>query len=156
MSSRTELFVHLVWRTRLSQTWITPEISHVLSRYVAWRSRRLGCELLAFGSAPDHVHLAIRLHPAVSVAAVAKDIKGASSHHLNHHCVQPGHPRMTWQTGYGAFTFGKSEIPVVTRYIESHEGRHARQAVVESWERVPAPDNGAVSAPGESAQARDA
>ncbi len=63
---------------------------------------------------------------------------------------------MTWQTGYGAFTFGKSEIPVVTRYIESHEGRHARQAVVESWERVPAPDNGAVSAPGESAHARDA
>ncbi len=36
-------------------------------------------ELLSFGCTSDHVHLLVRLHPAISVSEITGEVKGYSS-----------------------------------------------------------------------------
>ena len=57
---------------------------------------------------PDHVHLLVELHPTVSVSALAKEVKGASSHAAAH-LLRAG-PSFRWQTGYGAFSVSHGDV----------------------------------------------
>lgn len=88
-ASFTELYIHLVWATWDRQPLITPEIEPRLYAAIAANCRDLKCQPLAIGGVADHVHLLVRLHPAVAVSILVKQVKGSSSH-LVTHVLQPG------------------------------------------------------------------
>ena len=35
--------------------------------------------------------------------------------------------KFSWQEGFGAFSYGKSQIPNITAYIENQENHHKKQ-----------------------------
>ena len=41
--------------------------------------------------------------------------------------------RFQWQEGYGAFSYGKSQISDVARYIETQADHHAKQTFVDEY-----------------------
>lgn len=92
---------------------------------MAERCRNLKCEPISIGGIEDHVHLLVRLHPAVSVADLVKDVKGASSHLVNH-VIQPG-GNFRWQGAYGAFTLRRDEVDRVKAYIDHQAEHHANR-----------------------------
>ena len=63
-----------------------------------------------------------------------EDLKGASSHHVNHHAPMAG--KLYWQTGYGALSLGKRNVPWLLRYIEAQEEHHASGTPVARLERA--------------------
>jgi REP element-mobilizing transposase RayT len=83
---------------------------------------------------PDHVHAAVRLHQTVSVSKLAQELKGGSSYEMG--AVQRRTSRrLSWQEGYGAFSFGERELATVIRYIRTQRERHARNgSLVWGWE----------------------
>jgi REP element-mobilizing transposase RayT len=83
---------------------------------------------------PDHIHLLVRLHPATSVSALVKDVKGASSHFVRS-VLSPGAP-FQWQTGYGAFSVGVRDIPRTRDYIQHQERHHRGGSVIAAMEAL--------------------
>ena len=77
---------------------------------------------MAIGGTLDHVHLLVRFPTTLSVAKLAKEVKGVSSH-LVTHVLRPGE-FFKWQGGYGAFTLRKKDVPVVQRYIQKQKEHH--------------------------------
>lgn len=71
---------------------------------------------------PDHVHLLVGINPAISISDLVRDIKAGSSNFINERKWVKG--RFNWQEGFGAFSYSRSQIKVVSDYILEQESRH--------------------------------
>src|SRR5262245_31585680 len=80
-----ELFYHLVWRTKDSAPYLTPEVERLTDKYLIHRAlETTGAIVHAVGGIEDHRHMALSLPPTVEIAKWIGDLKGACSHHVNH------------------------------------------------------------------------
>jgi putative transposase len=118
----SELVYHFVWGTRDRQPLIKPEIEALLVPFLDRKCRALGYHLHAVGCVDDHVHLLVTLGPTVTVAEVAKSLKGSSSHFINSRSDLAG--VLYWQRGYGVLSLRKKDVPVVAEYIRRQREHH--------------------------------
>jgi putative transposase len=87
----------------------------------------------ALNGVPDHVHLACTLPVTLSIAAAMQQLKGSSSHFVNH--LASTDQRFEWQEGYGALTFSKRDLPRIVAYIDRQKEHHAQGTLSEKMER---------------------
>jgi putative transposase len=80
---------------------------------------------------PDHVHLLIGLDADLALSELVRDIKANSSRFINQKRWVGG--RFAWQEGFGAFSYSRSQIDAVIRYIQNQQRYHARQTFREEY-----------------------
>lgn len=141
MANHLLVFLHLVWATDGRRPLLHPTLEAGVHDLVRTKCRQLRCRVLAVGGMPDHVHLLVELHPTVSVAALAKEVKGASSHAAAH-LLRAG-PSFRWQTGYGAFSVSHRDVPRATTYVLHQKEHHASGTLSSALEALPPPSTGA-------------
>ena len=125
------VYVHVVWSTWQRQPMLTES---VLVR--AWSCIRRavdagGAVCVAVGGTADHVHLLVRVPPAVSLASVVKRAKGATSHLIGEIAPELG---FRWQEGYGAFSVDPECLGKVEQYIANQAAHHNSQTTIIGWE----------------------
>ncbi|MDR1896871.1 MAG: transposase [Prevotellaceae bacterium] len=59
------------------------------------------------------------------------DVKRSSSLWINDNRFVMGH--FSWQEGFGAFSYGKSQIPNIASYIETQEEHHKKRTFMEEY-----------------------
>lgn len=129
----TQLYVHLIWSTWKRMPLIEAGFEGALYAALARKCEALKCEAIAIGGIEDHVHLLVRLHPAVSIARLAQNVKGYSSHFMAHEVAVPDE-FFKWQGAYRAFTIRKSEVPAVSAYIQNQKQHHREKSLHKEWE----------------------
>lgn len=90
-----------------------------------------GHKLLAVFCMPDHTHLLIGLKPSQSISDLARDIKAGSSGFINEKKWIVG--KFNWQEGFGAFSYAKSQVDTVIRYVQNQEEHHSRKTFKEEY-----------------------
>ncbi len=105
-------FVHCVFSTKGRRDLIPAELQERLYAYLTGIADNLGFKILAAGGISNHVHLLIRLPPALSLAEAMQKLKANSSRWLGENGVQ-----FEWQKGYGAFSVSPSLLKTVQEYI---------------------------------------
>jgi REP element-mobilizing transposase RayT len=128
----TPLYLHCVWATWDRLPILTSALERPVYAAINAKCQELKSPLIAIGGMPDHVHLLVRLHPAVSVADLVKGVKGSSSHLVTHQ-LAPGE-FFKWQGAYGAFTLSKDDVTRVRAYIERQKDHHRTQDLWQEWE----------------------
>jgi putative transposase len=129
-----QLIYHFVWGTRNHEPFLTSTTEARLFPYIAAKCKELGYHLFAVNGASDHLHVLVALTPTISIADVAKNLKGASSHYIN---KESGlQESLYWQDGYGVITIREGEIPKVVRYIERQKEHHRIGKLSEVLERI--------------------
>ena len=88
-------------------------------------------KLIAINGMSDHVHILIGLKPAMALADLVRDIKADSSDFINRKKWVRG--RFAWQEGYGAFSYGHSQLDTVIRYIQNQERHHRRRTFKDEY-----------------------
>jgi putative transposase len=129
----TELYVHLVWGTWLRRRFLRGAAREQVFACIHADCDRMRCAPLAIGGTDDHVHVLIRLGTSVTIGGVVKQLKGASSHLMNH-TIQADR-RFRWQIGYGAFTVSRRHLSTVTRYVLHQEEHHRTGRLLPPLER---------------------
>jgi putative transposase len=127
MGSKLEIYLHLVWGTWRRRPMVSDEIEAELYRAIGTKCVELRCSPCAIGGTADHVHLLSRLHPSISVARLAAEIKGSSSHAVVHRIAPRS--RFRWQRGYGAFSISLDDLPAVDSYVRNQKQHHALHAI---------------------------
>ena len=61
---------------------------------------------------------------AISISDLVKDIKRASNNWVKEKGFIKG--KFEWQAGYGAFSYGKSQIDRVCKYVLNQKAHHAK------------------------------
>ncbi len=128
------LYVHLVWATWDRLPLITPTIERSLHRVIASEAQKMGCIVLALNSVPDHLHLLGRIPSTLAVATPIKQLKGVSSHFINH-TLKPD-PPFKWQGFYGAFSVSRRDVERMVAYIQRQKEHHPLGTLLAELETV--------------------
>jgi hypothetical protein len=88
-------------------------------------------KLIALNGMSDHVHILIGLKPAIALADLVRDIKADSSNFINKKKWVRG--RFNWQEGYGAFSYGHSQLDTIISYIRNQERHHHRRTFKDEY-----------------------
>src|SRR5258708_11188840 len=121
--SLARLWVHLIFSTKDRYPFLSDKTTRLsMHAYLATVLRSHDCETVIVGGIDDHVHALFALSRTHSIAHVVQEIKRTSSAWIKEksHAQRQFH----WQSGYGAFSVGQSQLDRVTRYIEQQEERH--------------------------------
>jgi len=90
---------------------VSPELRSEMHRYLGGIVNQNG-QSLCVGGVEDHVYLLLVLSRRVTQADLVRDLKRASSAWCNPQAFQLRD--FAWQSGYGAFSVGETEVAAVT------------------------------------------
>lgn len=132
--SKADVYLHLVWATLRREPMLSDEIERAVYRCIEREARRLGCEVLALGVMPDHVHLCVKIPTRLAIARLMNQVKGVSSHFV--HDQLPNQEAFRWQGGYGVFSVGPNQVACIIAYIENQKKHHADGRIYSRWEET--------------------
>ena len=132
-----KLYYHFVWGTKNRLPLIDATFEPDLYRVVAAKVKEMGGFVHAIGGMVDHVHLAVSAPPKIAPAKFIGDVKGNSSHFVNH-VIKPDF-EFYWQNEYGVFSFSERSLSTVVRYIHNQKQDHMEGTLIAAMERI---DNG--------------
>ena len=121
-NSFTQLYVQMVFAVKNRQSLILPESKDKIEKYICGIASNIKSKPIAIYCHPDHTHLLVSIKPVSCVADAIRDIKSFSSRYINENRLLKGH--FEWQTGYGAFSYGQSQIDQVKAYIIRQDDHH--------------------------------
>ncbi|MBS1507816.1 MAG: IS200/IS605 family transposase [Bacteroidetes bacterium] len=127
----SQITIHAVFAVKNRENYITVEWRDKLHRYIAGIITNKGAKALAVGGWKDHVHILFGLPVTVSVADFMSAVKANSSKWINEQGYVKG--KFQWQSGYGAFSFSKSQRDVVIKYIMNQEEHHRIKSFREEY-----------------------
>ena len=127
----TQLYIHAVFAVKHRHGLIKPAWREDLYRYITGIVQNSGHKMLAINGMADHIHVFVGLNPVQSIASLLQAVKGDSSKWINENRLVPG--RFEWQSGYGAFSYGQSQIDVVVQYILNQEEHHRKRTFLEEY-----------------------
>ena len=122
----TQLFVHLVFAVQNRQALISKTWKDELYKYITGIISNKGHKILSIGGVSDHIQILIGVIPDQSISSLVADIKRSSSLWINEKRLTTG--KFAWQEGFGAFSYGKSQVHAVCEYIENQEEHHKNQS----------------------------
>ena len=80
---------------------------------------------------PDHMHLVLGMRPIQSISDLMQEIKKDSSKWINQNKLTMG--KFQWQDGYGAFSYKKSDLPILIDYVKNQEIHHHKKTFMEEY-----------------------
>jgi putative transposase len=133
-SNFIRVYIHHIWSTWDRQPMLLPEVRDGAYKTIREECKSLKCELIRIGGISDHIHLLATLNPTISIADFVKQVKGSSSHFINHE-IRPDF-LFKWQGSYGALTVSKSGVDDLCEYIDRQEEHHRRKSLIPDWEPI--------------------
>lgn len=127
----TQIHLQLVFAVKNRTATIAPTWKHDLYGYMTGIIHHYDHKLLIINGMPDHVHILIGMRPTQSLSDLMRHIKQDSSKWINDNRLTGSH--FAWQEGYGAFSYGKSQLPAVVKYIENQEEHHKKRSFLDEY-----------------------
>jgi len=127
----TQIYIQVVFAVEGRQSLIAPEHNDELQKYITGIVTTQRHKLIAINNLPDHMHLLIGLRPDAALSELVRDIKANSSRFINEKRWVRG--RFSWQEGFGAFSYSRSQLDTVIRYIRNQQKHHARKSFREEY-----------------------
>ena len=125
-STFSQIYIQTVFAVSGRLSLITPDFKEELYKYITGIVRNKNQKLLSINGMADHIHILIGLRPAMALADLVRDIKSDSSEWINRKKLARG--KFAWQEGYGAFSYGHSQLDTIIRYIQNQERHHRRRS----------------------------
>jgi putative transposase len=131
-STLTNLLYHVVFSTKGRLALIYEDIEKELYAYMGGIVRAHGGIALCIDGTNNHVHILIKLKPAIPLPSIIRFVKTGSSKWMNE--LPTATERFNWQTGYGAFSVSESQASRVLNYIRDQKLHHREQSFEDELE----------------------
>ena len=127
----TQIHIQLVFAVKYRQALIQKEWKDDLYKYITGIIQNRKHKLLSINGMPDHIHVLIGLRPNQSISELVQEVKSISSKWINENNLITA--RFEWQDSFGAFSYSKSQIDTVIKYIENQEKHHQKKSFREEY-----------------------
>lgn len=127
----TQLHIQFVFAVQYRAALIYHSWNERLHQYITGIIQKNDHKMLQVNSMPDHIHILIGLKPAQSVSSLIQNVKSESTKWINNNRLT--NSRFAWQDGFGAFSYSKSNLPKVIRYIQDQEKHHQKRTFLQEY-----------------------
>lgn len=90
-------------------------------------------KLICINGVEDHLHALIGYRPIDPLPDLMREIKADSSKWINQRGFMKH--KFNWQGGYGAFSYCKSDLRKVIKYIQNQKEHYKRISFVEEYQK---------------------
>jgi putative transposase len=129
----TQIHIQFVFAVKYRAALIDAQWKERLHQYITGIFQQHNHKMLQINSMPDHIHIFIGMRPHQSVATLMQIVKSESSKWIKDEKLC-NHP-FAWQEGYGAFSYAKSQVDDVIRYIQNQEIHHRKETFLEEYKK---------------------
>lgn len=127
----SQLYIQVIFAVKGRENLIRREYREGLYEYIAGIVKGKGQKPIIINGVGDHVHLFVGVKPSISISDLVRDIKNNSSNFINSKKMVPG--KFSWQEGFGAFSYGQSQVESVFQYIKNQEIHHQKRTFREEY-----------------------
>jgi len=118
----SQIYIQTVFAVKGRQNLIPKNHREELHKIITGIVQKREQKLLSIFCMPDHTHILIGMEPNITISDLVRDIKAGSSKFLTDNNFVNG--KFNWQEGYGAFSYSRSQIETVIKYILNQEQHH--------------------------------
>ncbi len=130
----TQLHIQFVFAVQNRISLIQPSWEEELFKYITGIIKNHKHKMIAINGMPDHTHLFIGLHPMQSISSLMQVVKGESSEWINEKGFVKG--KFQWQEGYGAFSYGHSQVSQVYNYVMNQKKHHMKRTFLDEYREL--------------------
>ena len=130
----TQIHIQAVFAVKYRKALVQNDWKNELYKYITGIVQGNEHRLLSINGMPDHVHVFFGMRPTQSLSDLLQDIKTNSSKWINEREFVKG--RFEWQQGFGAFSYSKSQCPIIINYIRNQETHHQKVTFLEEYRKV--------------------
>jgi len=121
----TQLYIQLVFSVQGRKSLIPKQYKEDVHKYITGIVQNRRHKLIAINAMRDHIHIFIGLHPSQSISDLVNNIKTGSTKKIKEQSWSS--KEFSWQNGYGAFSYSRSHIDNVMKYIDNQEQHHKKR-----------------------------
>jgi len=127
----TQIYIHIIFAVKGRQNLISESFREQLQKFITGILQNRGQKMLAIYCMPDHSHILTGLTPAIALSNLVRDIKAGSSKFINDKKLVRG--KFNWQQGFGGFSYSRSQIDTVVKYILNQKEHHKERSFKEEY-----------------------
>ena len=127
----SQIYIQVVFAVKGRENVIEKSWKDDLHKYIAGVIKGNDQKSIIVNGMADHIHAFIGLRPVMAISDLVRDIKRISTNFINDNRLVRG--KFLWQEGYGAFSYGHSQIDKVYNYILNQEEHHKKKTFREEY-----------------------
>lgn len=123
----SQIYIQLVFATKGREITIHPNFREEIEKYICGIFNNKNQKVIAIYANPDHIHIFFSYkNLVISIPELVKIVKVESTKFINdkEFCQR----KFSWQEGYGAFSYSKSQAEVVKKYVLNQEEHHKKKS----------------------------
>ena len=126
----SQLYIQIVFAVKGRVAFIKETFREELQKYISGIITKQKQKLYAIYCMPDHTHILVSMKPDIAISDLVRDIKSNSSTFIKDKEFVKD---FTWQTGFGAFSYSKSQSKNVVEYILNQPQHHKKKTFKEEY-----------------------
>lgn len=120
----SQLYIQIVFAVQGRKSFIKESFREELQKYISKIISEQKQKLLAIYCMPDHTHIFLSMKPSLAISDLVRDIKSNSSTFLKDKKFVK---EFSWQEGFGAFSYSKSQSKNVIAYVLNQQEHHRKR-----------------------------
>ncbi|NVJ85116.1 MAG: IS200/IS605 family transposase [Algoriphagus sp.] len=130
----TQIHIQVVFAVQNRISLIQADWKDELYKYITGIVQKHNHKVLQVNGMPDHIHILMGFRPTQALSDLMQMAKEDSSKWINTKGFVKG--KFSWQSGYGAFSYSKVQVPRVIKYIQDQEKNHSQKSFIEEYEEL--------------------
>ena len=127
----SQIYIQIIFAVKGRENFVSKNHREELHKYITGIVQNREQKMLSIFCMPDHTHLLVGMKPSISISDLVRDIKAGSSKFINDNKWIKG--KFNWQEGFGAFSYSRSQIDTVIKYILNQEEHHKKKTFREEY-----------------------
>lgn len=127
----SQISIHAVFAVKYRDNYITKDWRDELHSYISGVITNQGAKSLAVGGWLDHIHVFFGMPVTTCIADFMQAVKANSSRWVNEKRFLS--QKFQWQSGYGAFSYARSQRSNVINYIKNQEQHHSTKSFKQEY-----------------------
>ena len=126
----SQLYIQIIFAVQGRKSLIKESIREELQKYISGIVSNHKQKLLAIYCMPDHTHIFLSMKPNMAISDLVRTIKSNSSSFLKDRNLVND---FSWQEGFGAFSYAKSQAKNVIDYVSNQAEHHKKRTFKEEY-----------------------
>ena len=131
----TQIYVMIVFSVKGRMRLITKEYEEQIHKYVSKIVIEHSQKLICINGTDDHLHILVSIKPDIAISDLVRLIKSNSSKWINE---EKGwfKGKFHWQIGFGGFSYSRSQLDDVIKYIKNQKEHHQSITFKEEYKKL--------------------
>ena len=127
----SQIYIQVVFAVQNRKAQIKLTWENELYKYITGIVQNKGQKMLAINGTSNHIHFLIGMKPSCCLSDLVREVKKSSNDFIKEKKFSKH--KFQWQEGYGAFSYGHSNLDNVINYIQRQKEHHRKKTFKEEY-----------------------